>query len=117
VTPSVASARLLAARLRRSGIPVAVVPRDWAQAAAGGSVVIGARGAAWGPCPHLAAVVVVDEHDEGHQEERAPTWNARDVAIERARRAGVPCLLTSPCPSLEALGWRALVTASRLDER
>ena len=64
-----------------------------------------------------AAVVVLDEHDEAYQEERAPTWNARDVALERARRAGVPCVLTSPCPSLEALGAATLLTPSRADER
>jgi primosomal protein N' (replication factor Y) len=50
--------------------------------------------------PALAAVVVVDGHDEGYQEERAPTWHARDVAVERARRAGVPCTIISPCPDL-----------------
>ncbi|MDQ3107899.1 MAG: hypothetical protein M3Q68_08880, partial [Actinomycetota bacterium] len=37
---------------------------------------------------------------EGYQEERAPTWNARDVAVERARRAGVPAVVLSPCPDL-----------------
>jgi len=52
-----------------------------------------------------------------HQEEASPTWHARDVAIERARRAGVPCVLTSPAPSLVALAWGALVTPSRSDER
>src|SRR4029453_14485492 len=41
----------------------------------------------------------------------------RDVAAERARRAGGPCLLTSPVPSLEALEWGALVTPPRADER
>jgi primosomal protein N' (replication factor Y) len=62
-------------------------------------------------------VVVLDEHDETYQEERAPTWHARDVAVERARRAGVPCVLTSPCPSLEALGAARLVTTTRAEER
>jgi primosomal protein N' (replication factor Y) len=61
--------------------------------------------------------VVLDEHDEAYQEERAPTWNARDVALERARRAGVPCVLTSPCPSLEALAVAPLLAPSRNDER
>ena len=78
-------------------------PRDWAAAAAGGRTALGARAAAWAPVPRLAAVVVLDEHDDTYQEERAPTWHARDVAVERTRRAGVPCLLVSPCPSLEAL--------------
>jgi len=103
VTPSVERARLEANRSRRAGLGVALVPQDWALAAAGVDVVIGARAAAWAPCPDLAAVVVVDEHDESLQEERSPTWHARDVAVERARRAGVPVLLVSPCPSVSGL--------------
>jgi primosomal protein N' (replication factor Y) len=117
VAPSVRQARHLAPRLRRAGVPVAVVPQDWAQARAGGVSVIGARAAAWAPITPLAAVVVLDEHDEVHQEERVPTWHARDVAIERARRAGVPCILVSPCPSLEALTWGPTVAPPRSVER
>jgi primosomal protein N' (replication factor Y) len=117
LAPSHAAAGLLAARLRREGHRVAMVPQDWALAAAGGCVAVGARAGAWAPRPRLGAVLVVDEGDEGYQEERAPTWNARDVAVERARRAGVPCVLTSPSPSLEALAYGPLVTPSRTDER
>jgi len=117
LTPSLSAASYLAARLRREGHRVALVPQDWALAAAGGCVAVGARAAAWAPRPRLGAVLVVDEGDEAYQEERAPTWNARDVAVERANRAGVPCVLTSPCPSLEALGYGPLVTPSRNEER
>lgn len=117
LAPSLAAAGFLAARLRREGHRVALVPQDWALAAAGGCVAVGARAGAWAPRPSLGAVLVVDEGDEAYQEERAPTWNARDVAVERARRAGVPCVLTSPCPSLEALAYGPLRTPSRTDER
>jgi primosomal protein N' (replication factor Y) len=119
VTPSVDDARLLAARLRRSGLTVAVIPQDWAAAAGGVDVVVGARVAAWAPMPELAVAVVLDEHDESLQEERSPTWSARDVVIERARRAGAPCLLVSPAPSLAALAWAGsrVVTPSRNEER
>ncbi len=103
VVPSVDRARLEANRLRRAGLGVALVPQEWAAGAAGADVVIGARAAAWAPCPDLAALVVVDEHDEALQEERSPTWHARDVAVERAQRAGVPVLLVSPCPSVNGL--------------
>lgn len=116
LVPSVAGARYLGLRLRRAGLTVAIMPRDWAQAAAGGTVV-GSRAAAWAPVRDLAAVVVIDEHDEGWQQEQAPTWHARDVAAERARRAGVPCVLISPTPSLEALRWGELVVPSRSAER
>jgi len=103
VVPGVDLARLLATRLRRAGLTVALHPQEWAAAAAGVDVVIGARAAVWAPCPDVAAIVVVDEHAESLQEERSPTWHARDVAVERARRAGVPVLLVSPCPSVNGL--------------
>jgi primosomal protein N' (replication factor Y) len=114
--PTLAAARAIGSRLRRAGVIVALHPRDWALGAAGATVV-GTRAAAWAPVAGLAAVVVVDEHDEGHQQQQAPTWHAREVAAERARRAGVPCVLTSPCPSLEALDWGRLLAPSRADER
>jgi primosomal protein N' (replication factor Y) len=103
VTPSADRSRLDAIRLRRAGLTVAHVPEEWAAAAGGVDVVIGARTAAWAPCSGLAAVVVVDEHDEALQEERSPTWHARDVAVERARRAGAPVVLVSPCPTVVGL--------------
>jgi primosomal protein N' (replication factor Y) len=117
LAPSVAQAAHLALRLRRSGFAVAQHPRDWAAAATGACTVVGARAAAWAPLADPVAVVVIDEHDEAYQEERAPTWNARDVAIERARRGRVPCVLTSPCPSLEAAAVAPLLAPSRTDER
>ena len=95
---------------------MAPYPSGWALGASGATVV-GTRAAAWAPVADLAAVVVIDEHDEAHQQEQAPTWHARDVAIERARRAGVPCVLTSPCPTLEALAWGDLLAADRTRDR
>lgn len=103
VMPTVARAQAMATALRRRGLSAAVVPQQWALAAAGVDVVIGARAAAWAPCPALGVAVVVDEHDEALQEERSPTWHARDVLVERARRAAAPVLATSPCPSVTGL--------------
>jgi primosomal protein N' (replication factor Y) (superfamily II helicase) len=116
VCPSVSMARLFGARLRRAGVAVALYPRDWSQIAGGGSA-IGARASVWAPVRDLAAVVVLDEHDEGHQQEQTPAWNARDVAVERARLAGLPCVLVSPTPSLESLAAHRLITLSRSEER
>ncbi len=117
LAPSVERAAQLARRLRGDGVAVALAPRDWARAAAGGSVVVGARAAAWSPVPDLAAVVVIDAHDEAYREERSPTWNAWEVAAERARREGVPCVVLSPCPTLEQLAWGDLLAPSRSAER
>lgn len=111
------NARLLAARLRRTGLSVALMPEEWAAARGGVDVVIGSRATAFAPCPDLAAAVVIDEHDESLQEERAPTWHGRDVVAERARRAGAPLLLISPCPTVEATVSRTVVAPPRERER
>ncbi len=114
--PTAAQAHRVATRLRQAGTPIAVHPQDWARGAAG-TTVVGTRAAAWAPVAGLAAVVVLDEHDEAHQQEQAPTWHARDVAAERAARAGAPCVLTSPSPTLEALAWGQLLVPDRSRER
>jgi primosomal protein N' (replication factor Y) len=105
VTAGIDQSVLLGARLRRSGVSVAVMPEGWAAAAGGVDVVVGARTAAWAPCPGLTAAVLLDEHDEAHQAEGSPTWHARDVLIERCRRSGAALLLVSPCPTVTALEW------------
>jgi primosomal protein N' (replication factor Y) len=115
--PSADRARVLAGRLRRAGADVALLPGDWAQARAGAAVVVGARAAAWGPCPGLAAVVVIDGHDEALVQEQAPTWGAVEVAAERARRAGALCVVTSPCPGVELVARGRLVVLSPDVER
>jgi primosomal protein N' (replication factor Y) len=117
VVPGVDQARLLAARLRRAGLSVAVHPDEWAAAAGGVDVVVGARSAAWAPCPGLAAGVVVDEHDEALQQEASPTWHARDVLVERCRLAGVPYVLISPAPTVTAVSLAPLVRPPVARER
>src|SRR4029079_2174811 len=69
---------------------------------AGACVVVGGRAAVWAPVPDLCAVVVVDEGDEALEDERAPTWNARDVAVERARRAGAAVRVLTPAAAVDA---------------
>jgi len=103
VVPTAVDASHLTSRLRRAGATVAFVPDDWAAAAGGVDVVVGARSAAWMPCAGMAAAIVIDEHDEALQEERSPTWHARDVIAERCFRAGVPVVYVSPIPTLVAI--------------
>lgn len=116
LVPSVAQARTLAGRLRRRGVTVALHPRDWAVGAVGATV-IGTRAAAFAPVRDLAAILVIDEHDEVYQEERTPTWHARDVVAERARRLGVPLVMTSPMPTLESTVALPLIEPDRAAER
>ena len=114
--PSISGAQKIARELKRKGLQVSVVPEEWKNAAKGGSVV-GSRSAAFAPASNLAAVLVFDEHDASYQEERAPTWNARDVVIERAKRKKIPCVLTSAIPTLEAISWGRQIKPSRKEER
>ncbi len=107
----------IAARLGRSGIAVAVLPDGWAAAASGAPVVVGTRIAAWAPVNTLGGVLVLDAQDEAYREERAPTWSAVDVVIERARRDGAPCVLVTPCPTVSLLEEATLVNTSRAVER
>ncbi len=104
--------RSLAQFLRSAGREVAFMHSDntdaqrtvaWRRAAQGSCVVVGGRVAALAPVPDLAAAIVVDDADEALQEERSPTWHARDVLHERAARAGAPWTVVSPAPTVEAL--------------
>jgi primosomal protein N' (replication factor Y) len=117
LVPERHQAAALARRLRQGGHIVALLPEQWASARAGGVVAVGTRAAAFAPLPSLAAAVVLDAHDETYHEERAPTWSAWEVVAERARRDQAPCLLVSPCPTLDLLARGRLVAGPRSEER
>jgi len=65
-------------------------------------VVVGARSALFAPVKDLGVIVVDEEHEPSFKQESVPRYHAREVAVERARRAGGVCLLGSATPSLEA---------------
>lgn len=112
IDPSAMRAAALATRWEAAGREVVLLGSEhpdaartahWARARAGACVVIGGRSAVWAPVPDLAAVVVLDEGDESLEDERAPTWNARDVAFERAARVGGAVLVLTPAPTVDAV--------------
>ncbi len=117
VAPDQKTAAGYAGRLSRAGVRTHRHPDDWAGGFEGG-VVLGARSAVFATVPDLASIVVLDEHDDALANERNPTWHARDVAIERAERARIPCLLVSAVPSTAALHSTSDVRVpSRSEER
>lgn len=117
VVGEVSEAAHLAAKVRRGGARVSLLPRGW-DSSRGGGVAIGARNSVWAPIPDLRTILVVDEGAETLQDERNPTWHARDVALERARRLGIPCLLVTVAPSPAAVAASdRLVTPARSEER
>lgn len=117
VVPEVRQIGPLAAWLRTLGVAVAKLPEQWERARAGGCVVVGTRAAAWAPLPALAAAVVLDAHDRALVEQKSPTWSAVTVVAERARRDGGPCVLVSPCPTVELAAMGTMVAAGRSVER
>jgi primosomal protein N' (replication factor Y) (superfamily II helicase) len=117
LAPSRRRAEQVATRLARVGYPVALLPDGWASAATGSVVAVGTRAGAWAPLPRLTAVVVLDAHDESYREQRAPTWSAVDVVLERSRRESAAALLVSACPPVTMTEGATLVTTPRALER
>jgi len=116
LVPSLGWAERLVTRLARRGVPATTA---WDEARAGWPVVVGSRAAAWAPVHRLAAAVVLDAHDAAYREESAPTYNAVEVVMERARREGAPCVLVSPVPPVWTAGSGGLrnVAAPSVEER
>lgn len=65
-------------------------------------VVVGARSAVFAPVQSLGLVVVDEEHEQSYQSEGQPQYDARDVAVERARLCGGIALLGSATPQIQS---------------
>ncbi len=90
--------------LLHSGLTDTARLAAWRRARSGqATVVVGTRSAVFVPlaCPGL--VVVDEEHDPSFKQQDGLRYSARDLAIARAKRAGVPAVLGSATPTLEML--------------
>ena len=63
-------------------------------------IVIGPRSALFFPFPDPGLIILDEEHDGSYQSEKTPTYHAREVAIERARRENASVVLGSATPSV-----------------
>ena len=77
--------------------------RAWLSAQSGtAQVVLGTRLAALMPFRDLGLIVVDEEHDLSYKQQEGLRYSARDVAVLRAQRLGIPVVLGSATPSLES---------------
>jgi len=77
--------------------------RHWLLAHSGeADLVLGTRLAVFASMPRLALIVVDEEHDPSFKQQEGARYSARDLAVWRAHRLGVPVLLGSATPSLES---------------
>jgi primosomal protein N' (replication factor Y) len=112
LVPEIGLTAQTVARLQR-GLPVEVHAlhsgladgeraRAWAAMASGhGRVLVGTRSAVFVPLPEAGLLVIDEEHDASYKQQDGIRYHARDLALWRARRLGVPVVLGSATPALE----------------
>lgn len=78
--------------------------RAWLDACQGRSpIILGTRSAVFTPIPRLGVIIVDEEHDSSLKQQEGFRYHGRDVAVKRAKSAGVPIVLGSATPALDTL--------------
>lgn len=114
LVPEIGLTPQLLGRIRgRFAVPVAVLHsgltdqerlRAWSAARAGKApVVLGTRSAVFTPLQALGVIIIDEEHDPSYKQQEGFRYHARDVAVMRAHREGIPIVLGSATPSLDSL--------------
>ena len=97
---------------------------EWRRLARGDvRIAIGTRSAVFAPVPDLGLIVVDEEHDTSYKQEEAPRYNARDVAVVRARQSKATIVMGSATPAVESFHnvqqgkYRLVSLPRRINER
>jgi len=80
-------------------------------------IVVGTRSAIFAPAPNLGLILVDEEYDQSYKQEETPRYNARDVAVMRAKLEGAVVVLGSATPSLESWQNSAQGKYTRIEMR
>ena len=87
-----------------SGLSDRAREQAWLAARAGQArVVVGTRSAVFVPFARLGLIVVDEEHEASYKQQDGFRYSARDVAVMRAQKLGIPIVLGSATPALETL--------------
>ena len=85
-----------------SGIGPAVRYDQWRKIQRGeAKIVVGARSAIFAPVENLRLIVVDEEHDSSYKQDERMPYNARDLAVVRAKQQGAAVVLGSATPGLQ----------------
>ncbi len=87
-----------------SGLTDAERARNWQRLKDGDAqIAIGVRAAIFAPCSNVKLIVIDEEHESTYkQDDLAPRYHVRDVALYRAQLAGATVVLGSATPSIES---------------
>ena len=76
----------------------------WLRSKAGdNAIVVGTRSALFTPFQDLGIIIIDEEHDSSYKQQEGWRYNARDLAIIRAKIENIPIVLGSATPSLETI--------------
>jgi len=75
----------------------------WLKARSGNALVlVGTRSAVFSPLIHPGLIIIDEEHDSSFKQQDGFKYSARDFAVLRAQKLGIPIILASATPSLES---------------
>ena len=67
------------------------------------AIVIGTRSALFTPFARLGVIIIDEEHDSSYKQQEGWRYQARDLAVFRARQEDIPIVMGTATPALETL--------------